>query len=158
VGLHIIKEGDISNMRDFGEKLREKLKEMVKRGRIESIFEEEEKKKRERLFRDFIARELINHPQLREIMPYFMRLRGEEHLTRENLEIIERRLLELAGFEDMRSFLDTVRQETVVITFLAGAGTRWTKSFEEPNNEELIRIYGIKKDEPRAMAKVPKFA
>ena len=151
----IINEVGISNVRDFGEKLREKLKEMVESGEIESNFEKEEKKKRERLFRGFIAIELINHPQLREVMPYFMRLRGEEHLTRENLEIIERKLLELAGFEDMRSFLDTVRQETVTVTFIAGAGTRWIESFKKPENEELIRRYGIKKDEPRAMARVP---
>jgi hypothetical protein len=45
----IINEGNISNARDFGEKLRKKLREMVESGEIESNFEKEENKKREEL-------------------------------------------------------------------------------------------------------------
>ena len=109
----------------------------------------------DKLFRDLIAIRLRRNPCLREIVPYFTRLRGEEHLTRDNLETIERRLLEIAGFKDnMRGFLDKVSQETAVVTLIAGAGTRWIESFEKAENEELIERYKIKKDEPRAMARV----
>lgn len=46
----VISEGNISEVKDFSKKLRAKLREMVKTGKIEEIFQEERRKKREQIF------------------------------------------------------------------------------------------------------------
>lgn len=105
--------------------------------------------------RDSFYLSLVNHPQLSSIAPYFLRLQGTEHETRENIETLEKELLKLAGFENnMAGFIRAVKNKTTVITFIAGAGTRLEESYDILNNLSLITKYKIKRDEPRGLIQV----
>ncbi len=98
--------------------------------------------------------ELLIPRKLQEIMPYFIRKPEAEKLSEQEIIALEQKLLELAGFETMTDFLQEIKDQTVVITLIAGAGTRWTNSFDQPDNSQLIKEYQLGKDEPRALANV----
>lgn len=78
-------------------------------------------------------------------------------VARDNKDILERTLLELAGYPSMEAFLSAVKYKTAVVTFLAGAGTRWVASWDDPKNKSLVTTYGISRDLPRALTHVPNF-
>jgi hypothetical protein len=65
---------------------------------------------------------------------------------------IEKILLDLAGFGNRKEFLKAVSKETMVITFLAGFGTRWQDSFSKPQNHHLKEKCDPSK--PRVLVKI----
>lgn len=87
-----------------------------------------------------------------QVARYFFPLEVNNPLSEEENSLLEQELLKLAGFENMRDFLETVAPKTVIVTFIAGAGSRWVKSLQE--NPDLIQQYGIVEGYPRALANV----
>ena len=55
-------------------------------------------------------------------------------------ESIKSELLELAGFDDLRSFISEVSKETISLTFFAGGGARWIDSINNLNEEDKCRF------------------
>lgn len=104
--------------------------------------------------RDFFSANLRKHPQLGSIADYFLRGSSKERFSPENIVSLETELLRLSGSDNMASFLQKVKKDTLVITAVAGAATRWKKSIAEPQNEAIVRDRNINPDAPRCMALV----
>ncbi len=88
---------------------------------------------------------------LREILTTKWRTAYSE---RESLRTI---LLQLAGFQSMEAFLDSVGPQTTVVTIVGGAASRWDASFDDPKGSELAKQYGIDRSKSRFLAPVPNF-
>lgn len=63
-----------------------------------------------------------------------------------------RLLLNLGGFKTSDEFLKEVSPKTAVVTLIAGVNSRWSDSFNNPENE-IVKKY-FDQDKPRALAMV----
>lgn len=81
---------------------------------------------------------------------YYLANGWQEALKKTNE--IEKILLDLAGFKHREEFIKAVSPKTMVVTFLAGFGTRWQDSFNHPDNHHLKNKFDQNK--PRVLAKV----
>lgn len=104
--------------------------------------------------RDFFSAKLRKHSQLGRIANYFLRGSSKERFSPENIVGLETELLHLSGFDNMAGFLQKVKKDTLVITAVAGAATRWKESIAKPQNGAIVRERHINSRAPRCMAHV----
>lgn len=104
--------------------------------------------------RDFFSANLRKHPQLRSVADYYLRESSKEKFTSEKISDLETELLRLSGFDNMANFLQEVKKDTLVITAVAGAATRWKKSIADLQNKAIVDERQINPDAPRCMALV----
>ncbi len=72
-----------------------------------------------------------------------------------NRDDLQRILLELAGFDDIKSFLHEISPQTAMVTFVAGSASRWRKVLGELTPQERLSRYGVTDiDLPRTLVLV----
>jgi len=98
-----------------------------------------------------IAHELKSHPQLSSIIDYYLR---QDELTEDEKIVLERKLIELSGFSTLKDFLAAVKKDTVVVTALAGAGSRWIESIHKSGNQQIVTDRHIDPEAPRCLTRV----
>lgn len=77
-----------------------------------------------------------------EVLPYFGK-KWQEGI--EKREILQKKLLSLAGFSEVNKFLSAISPKTCAIFIHGGTGTRWRDFLENKNNLSLIEKYDIDK-------------